>query len=166
MPQNTAFGGPPSCALMAIAICLLTALRLFHVTLGVGPWFALISVAFSGALTTVTRVLILKHFGTDLESNLLPLQVMASGLSHSTAPENNSPEDCTGVEYRHDQAGLRVAGSCGMYTGPNFGMVEVRIRPTALIPEAQSHCFNAMLDISFCPAGSFICFAASCVCSF
>ncbi|KXZ56257.1 hypothetical protein GPECTOR_1g224 [Gonium pectorale] len=49
-------------------------------------------------------------------------QVMASGMTTSTAHHDGSP--CAGT-YREDLVGLRPLGNCSYMDGPNFGMLEV-----------------------------------------
>lgn len=48
-----------------------------------------------------------------------PLQVMASGMTNSTARPNAA---CEG--YRKESAGLRIEGDCGFVKLPAFGMLE------------------------------------------
>ena len=52
------------------------------------------------------------------------VQVMASGMTDSTARYENSP--CNGT-YREDLMGLRPLGSCAFTSYANFGVVEVRL---------------------------------------
>ena len=72
---------------------------------------------------------------------------MASGLSDSTA----SGAMCDGSNddlWMKDMDGLRMAGQCGFYSAPNFGMVEVTSASCKCLPPYSRH--QAQLENKVC----------------